>query len=301
LPSGALSRDNCISTQTATPIVPRPGPDFGLDGGIPRFWFGGDPFKTRFFDANSLLTPVGERYFINCVRDWRGQVRDPAQTEELRLFVYQEGQHSQVHSRFNQLLQDQGIDTATIENRAQRWFERYRRWLSPRLNLALTAAYEHFTTINALAYGPSMHLLEGAEPRVLAMYLWHAVEEVEHRAVAYELARDNAGVGWITRVLALLWMQTAYVLQLTGTVNQMLRIDGYGFAQRLRMWARGLRWMYGRGGFYHPLLGEYLAWYRPGYHPARLPMPQRHQRWIETYACSGDALAAAAAMRTGAG
>jgi len=286
-----------MSTPTAMPIVPRQGPDFGLSGDIPRFWFGGDPFKTRFFDANSLLTPVGERYFINCVRDYREQVGDPAQAEDLRNFVYQEGQHSIVHTRFNQLLRDQGVDTAAIEGRAQRWFERYRRWLSPRLNLALTAAYEHFTTINALAYAPSIALMETAEPRVLAMFLWHGVEEVEHRAVAFELARSIAGVGTLSRILALLYLQTAYVLQLTDTVNHMLRVDGYGFGQRLRLWARGLRWLYGPGGFYRPLLREYLAWYRPGYHPAAIPTPERHRRWIETYAKTGDALAAAEAFR----
>jgi predicted metal-dependent hydrolase len=281
---------------THPPIVPRQGPDFGLCGELPRFWFGGDPFKTRFFDANSLLTPVGERYFINCVRDYREQVRDAEQAEELRRFVYQEGQHSLVHGRFNQLLREQGIDTAAIENRAQRWFERYRRWLPARLNLALTAAYEHFTTINALAYAPGIALVEPAEPRVLAMFLWHAVEEVEHRAVAYELARSQAGVGWVTRIVALLYLQTAYMLQLLLTVNHMLRVDGYGFGRRLRLWAGGLRWMYGRGGFYQPLLREYLAWYRPGYHPAAIPLPEPHRRWIEAYAGDGDALAAAAAF-----
>jgi len=282
---------------TVPAIVARQGPDFGFDGALPRHWFGGDPFKTRYFDANSLLTPEGERYFIHCVRDYRGQVGDAQQAEDLRNFIYQEGQHSLVHNRFNQLLQAQGIDTAAVEGRARRWFERYRRWLSPRLNLALTAAYEHFTTINALAYAPSVALLQPAEPRVLAMYLWHGVEEIEHRAVAYELARGEAGVGYLTRILALFYLLTAYTVQQTLTVNHMLAADGYGFFQRLRLWLGGLRWLYGPGGFYTPLLREYFAWYRPGYHPAQIPLPQRHRHWIESYARYGDALAAAAAFR----
>ncbi len=57
------------SMPPAKQIVPRKGPDFGLDGDIPRHWFGGDAFKTRFFDAMSLLFPEGEKFFIQCVRD----------------------------------------------------------------------------------------------------------------------------------------------------------------------------------------------------------------------------------------
>ncbi|MGV2481099.1 UNVERIFIED_CONTAM: metal-dependent hydrolase, partial [Salmonella enterica subsp. enterica serovar Weltevreden] len=58
-------------------IVPRKGPDLGLDGDIPRYWLGGDAFKTRFFDAMSVLFPEGEKFFIACVRDYRDQIQDP--------------------------------------------------------------------------------------------------------------------------------------------------------------------------------------------------------------------------------
>ena len=58
-------------------IVPREKLDFDLDGDIPKYWFGGDAFKTRFFDAMSTIFPEGERYFISCVRDFRDQVNDP--------------------------------------------------------------------------------------------------------------------------------------------------------------------------------------------------------------------------------
>ena len=55
-------------------IVPRQNLDFGLDGDIPKYWFGGDPFKTRLFDAMSTLFPEGEKFFITCVRDYREQI-----------------------------------------------------------------------------------------------------------------------------------------------------------------------------------------------------------------------------------
>ena len=74
-------------------IVPREKLDFGLDGDIPKHWFGGDPFKSRFFDAMSTIFPEGERYFISCVRDYRDQVSDPKLLQDIKDFMRQEGQH----------------------------------------------------------------------------------------------------------------------------------------------------------------------------------------------------------------
>ena len=82
-------------------IVQRKGPDFGLDGDIPRWWFGNDPFKTRFFDAMSLLFPEGERFFIECVRDYRDQISDPVLLGQVKDFTFQEGQHGMVHTAYN--------------------------------------------------------------------------------------------------------------------------------------------------------------------------------------------------------
>jgi predicted metal-dependent hydrolase len=88
------------------PIVPREKLDFDLEGDIPKYWFGGDAFKTRFFDAMSTIFPEGERYFISCVRDYRDQVSDPKLLAEIKDFMRQEGQHGIVHMTYNQRLKD---------------------------------------------------------------------------------------------------------------------------------------------------------------------------------------------------
>ncbi|MEY2844167.1 MAG: hypothetical protein RI920_2204, partial [Pseudomonadota bacterium] len=92
------------------PIIPREKLDFGLDGDIPTYWFGGDPYKTRLFDAMSLIFPPGERFFMTCVRDYRDQIHDPQLIEEIKGFNRQEAQHSLVHNQYNARLRAQGID-----------------------------------------------------------------------------------------------------------------------------------------------------------------------------------------------
>ena len=96
-------------------IVPRQNLDFGLDGDIPKYWFGGDVFKTRFFDAMSTIFPEGEKFFIYCVRDFKDQVTDPQLAQDIKDFIRQEAQHSMVHNQFNDRLKQQGIDVDMLE------------------------------------------------------------------------------------------------------------------------------------------------------------------------------------------
>ena len=97
--------------QAVHPIIPRERLDFGLaDADIPKYWFGGDPFKTRLFDAMSLIFPPGERFFMTCVRDFRDQITDRQLLEEIKGFNRQEAQHSMVHNQYNDRLRAQGVD-----------------------------------------------------------------------------------------------------------------------------------------------------------------------------------------------
>lgn len=278
-------------------ITPRQQLDFGLSGDIPRYWFGGDPFRTRFFDAHSLLTPGGEKFFINCVREYKDEIADPQLCDEVKAFIGQEGQHSLQHALSNRRLQSQGIDAASIEAGHYDRMEAQRRALPGRLALALTAANEHMTAMVAHAVLEHSELFAGADPRIFALYAWHCAEEFEHRAVSFDVMQRAARVGYPMRVLAMIWATVSLQMLFARTVSQLLRADGFAWRQRIAQWARGLLWLYGPSGPLLPQLGYYLAYFRPGFHPARQESAPGYGRWLEAFERSGDPISAAAAVR----
>jgi predicted metal-dependent hydrolase len=275
-------------------IVQRKGPDFGLDGDIPRYWFGGDAFKTRFFDAMSLLFPEGEKFFIACVRDYRDRIEDPELAAQVKDFMYQEGQHGIVHTRFNNRLKAQGIAVDHIlERQKEVMFGFFRRYLPKTFTLGQTAAAEHMTALMAHGFfGNGM--FDDADPRIRAMYAWHAVEEIEHKAVAFDVYRKVARGSYLMRILSMLQVSLSFPLHVFLIMAHMFKIDG--LKQRPRVWLKGLWWLYGPGGLYPRLIGHYLSYFRPGFHPWQHGHLDLYHRWVDTFERSGDAIVAADAV-----
>lgn len=279
-------------------IVPRKGPDFGLDGDIPKYWFGGDAFKTRFFDAMSLLFPEGEKFFIACVRDYRDQVADPELKAQVKDFMYQEGQHGMVHTQFNDRLKAQGIAVDYIlEEQKRVMFGFFRKRLPAVYTLGQTAAAEHMTALMAHGFF-SAGLMKDADPRIRAMYAWHAVEEIEHKAVAYDVFKKVAKGSWLVRVLSMLQVALTFPLHVFVIMAHMFKIDGV--QNRGRVWLRGLWWLYGPGGLYPRLLPHFLMYFLPGFHPWKHGDMEIYRRWTQAYAKNGDAIAAGDVVALGA-
>lgn len=280
------------------PIVPREKLDFGLDGDIPRYWFGGDAFKTRFFDAMSTIFPEGERFFIMCVRDFRDQVSDPQMLQEIKDFIRQEGQHGMIHNQFNDRLKAQGIDVDKLEAfQRKNMTEFVRRLHSKEYTLAMTAASEHMTAIMAHSFFERREVLESADPRMRAMYAWHAMEEVEHKAVAFDVMQKVAKVGYLRRVLAMLNVSIAFPIHTFLIVRYMLKVDGFSAWQRAGLFAKGLWWLYKPGGLFSSVLGHYAEYYKPGFHPWQSGQLRSYEVWLRTFEATGDPILAGEALQ----
>jgi predicted metal-dependent hydrolase len=279
------------------PIVVREHLDFGLDQDIPRYWMGNDPFKTRFFDAMSTLFPQGEKFFITSVREFRDQITDPKLAKEVRDFTRQEAQHSLVHRQYNNRLKAQGIDIDAIEkDLEQSLFVDIPKVTSAQQRLAATSALEHLTSMMCTCFFERRDLLETSDPRVRAMYAWHAIEEVEHKAVAYDVMVDVAKVGYLRRNIAMVSVSGGFPFTVGSILNQMLVADGFSRWQRMKLWAKGLWWFWKPGGLFIPTLGYYFSYYKPGFHPWKLREMPSYGQWVNTFQATGNPIAAGNAL-----
>jgi uncharacterized protein len=278
-------------------IVPREKLQFGLDGTIPRYWLGGDPFKTRFCDSMSTFFPAGERFFISCVRDFRDQVTDPSLQEEIRDFIRQEGQHGMIHNQFNEQLKAQGIDVDRLEGIARRtFFGIMRKYMSKEHTLASTAASEHLTSIMAKIFFERKEVMGRADPRMYALYAWHCMEEMEHRNVAFDVMQKAAKVSYLRRAYTLLEATIAFNLHMLFFTHIMLKSDGFSVSQRLKMFGKGLWWIYGVGGLFSGGIKAYLHYYKPGFHPRDENEMRCYDLWLETFNRTKDPIEAGRAV-----
>jgi predicted metal-dependent hydrolase len=267
---------------TPPPIVPREKLDFGLDGDIPRYWLDNDPFKTRFFDALSTLFPVGERFFITCVRDFKDRITDPKLQQDIKDFNRQEAQHSMLHTQYNNRLKAQGVDVdAILKAQEDRLFGGIRKRLSREFTLAVTAASEHVTAIMADCFVERPEIFIHADERVRALYVWHAMEEMEHKAVAFDVMQDVAKAGYRTRVGAMLLVTLLFPYHVLRIMRHMLQVDGFSRWERTHIWVKGLWWLYKPGGIFMPMLGKYFSYLKPGFHPWHEPVVASYEPWLK--------------------
>lgn len=272
-------------------IVQRKGPDFDLNGDIPKYWLDNDPFKTRFFDAMSILFPEGEKFFITCVRDYRDQITDPVLQHQVKDFMYQEGQHGMVHTQFNNRVKAQGVEVDRIlQKQKDIMFGFFRKYFPRTFTLGQTAAAEHLTALMAHSFSES-GVFNKADPRIRAMYAWHAIEEVEHKAVAYDVFKTVAKGNYFTRILSFMLVTFTFPFHVFMIMNHMFKVDGV--KNRFSVWMRGLWWLYGWNGLYPRTIPHYLSYFVPGFHPWKSGNLASYEVWSKVYEETGDAIMAA--------
>jgi predicted metal-dependent hydrolase len=237
---------------------------FQMDAGVPRHWHGGRRAITLFFNNLSVFFPAGERFFIASVRAHWSSVACDTLKLQMRAFCAQEGLHHREHSRYNRMLHEQGYPTLALERRVEALLGRISQWVSPRRQLATTCALEHFTALMGHNLLSDPRLLEGADPEMAALWRWHALEETEHKAVAFDVYR-SAGGGYFERILA---MTIVTVLFWTRVVmQQIVLMRAERCSSSLAEWGSLLRFLFVEPGGMYGLWRRWLDYYRPGVHP----------------------------------
>lgn len=159
-----------------------------------RHYVQGDLVMSHMVAHLSAVFPEGEDFFIRSVRRYAEQITDPELKERVKGFIGQEVTHGREHRALNERLHEMGYPTRRVDRMIKRSQALVERRYSPLTCLAITAALEHFTAVFAetlLSDERCRELLGNTEVR--SMLLWHAVEESEHRAVAFDVYRAVGG------------------------------------------------------------------------------------------------------------
>ncbi|MBZ2167501.1 metal-dependent hydrolase [Marinobacter sp. F4216] len=236
---------------------------FDVSQDLKTWWHGNDAFRTAFFNALSLQFPDGEQQFINAVRQYRDQVDDSKLKEEIRGFIGQEGLHSREHRHYNEALKARGYKIDALDAR----FHKHMEWVKslPRdRQLAGTCAAEHYTAVMANAILRNREWMADATPQMQQLWRWHAIEETEHKSVAFDVYRHCVGNERLRRIVFLFVTYHFFKYTLINTCS-LLKTDGKLWS--LRTWLGGLNFLWGRPGVIRRCLPDFLAYLRKDFHP----------------------------------
>lgn len=228
----------------------------------------GGPVFTAFLNTFSVVLPVGERFFINSVRSYRDQITDPELKKAVTAFIGQEAMHGREHEEYN----DAFFAKAPIAPKFEKFVEKLLFGLNKRgpksWGLSATIALEHFTALLADGVLTEPRLTSDADPGYAALWKWHALEETEHKAVAYDVWEAVMGKGakayglrMFGQVMATLifWgLVIPVFIEVLRTEGQLTNWDG---------WKKFYKFTMGDVGLLRKQIGNYLDYYRPGFHP----------------------------------
>jgi predicted metal-dependent hydrolase len=240
---------------------------FGRDAEQARWWMGGDPFGTAFHNSLSISFPTGEAFFIESVKAFRDGA-PPRLAAEIKAFTMQEVMHSREHVAFNKRATDAGYDFAPLEKVVEETLAIIRS-RPPIVNLAATMALEHYTAIMASLMLRDPRYLNNVDPAQADLWRWHAIEELEHKGVAYDTwlhaTRDwSAWKRWKLKALMMTLVTLNFWKKRVAGALELLRQDG------ITGWRAhwGMTWyLLGRPGILRRVLPGLVAYYLPGFHP----------------------------------
>ena len=225
---GLIGTVRTVASKTPKNMIPkvrRPQFAFSEANDMPRYWWDNDPAKTLLLAALSASFPPGERFFIDSVRHYQDQITDPELKKAIKGFIGQEAHHSREHELMNGFLQERGVDLARLEREILGFMNLMRKYLSPERQLAHTVAVEHFTALMAEEFLLKYDALEQMDPRIAPIWAWHAIEESEHKAVAFDVYKAIGGSEF-TRVTEMMVVSVLFPVFSAVHLVQLMKEDG---------------------------------------------------------------------------
>lgn len=265
----------------ARPIEPR-RMAFDMSQLREKYFFRGNPILSTLMYSLSASFPDGERFFIDSVRHYQKQIDDPALVDQIRGFIGQEAHHSRIHEEFNERAKTLGVAMDRIDRHFKRRLAFARKRFTPGQQLAVTAALEHVTATLAqwTLENPEAGLGDSNHSPLREMLVWHAMEEIEHKAVAFDVYRatvDNEAqrIAVAKIVFRTFWIQMA--------IAQLKLLWADRKLPSLKHIREAWQFMWGENGFRRWSAPEFKRYLKPGFHPNDIDQGQLIEHWRDNY------------------
>jgi len=229
-----------------------------------KYWFANNPVLTWFMYALSILFPEGERFFMDSVRHYSPKIKDPELNKQVAGFLGQEALHGREHEEYNDRLKTIGVSPEKMESLLLKLLNLGRRILPRSSQLAVTVALEHYTAIMAEMILKDDTVTNAMEKGHAQIWRWHAIEETEHKGVAWDVY-TSVGGGYVNRVLIML-MVTAIFWPVVFSVH-LYFVAKDGRLLDFRGWWQAAKFVWKTR---RPVLATVIAYFdyfRPGFHP----------------------------------
>lgn len=235
---------------------------------------------STFFYALSAMFPEGERFFIHSVRNYRDQVTDPVLKEQIRGFIGQEAHHGHSHEGLNDKLVGMGFPVDKVERTMEKRVKFLKKLSAPR-QLALTVAMEHFTATLAEQILENPDYYADIDPTLRKMLIWHAVEEIEHKAVAFDVYRqfvDNEFMRKRVMVLAV----TSLFVRLAKHQLQLLIAKKH--RPSWKEWKQAFHFFWNKDhGMMRNTMKALVPFFKTGFHPWDIDQTELIDGWQERF------------------
>ena len=246
---------------------------------IRRHYFANSPVMSHMLTALSSTFPIGEQFFVHSIRNVRDKVKDEKLQAQITAFIGQEAMHSKAHAEFNDAWRSDDYNL----DRFQVWLARkneYVKNLHPKIQLAITCAFEHFTALLGGYILRHPEVLATLDEDAVKLWVWHAIEEIEHRAVAFDVYQAVYGDDKIRRMImrsvttgfASLTFYSATRLFLQDKAKSLPKVGGNFFG------------LYLLGKMFIQLLPEYLSYFKADFHPSEIDYTKIVNYWKERLA-----------------
>jgi predicted metal-dependent hydrolase len=245
-----------------------------------KYFVNDDIIFSHFLANLSGSFPPGEEIFIRSVRRFADEITDPVLKKRVAGFIGQESVHGQQHRALNEKLVEMGYRIGWWDSeKFVDWVKRIEELLPARIPLAVTAGAEHFTAVLAeRTLGEEEIQAIPGEPEVWNLLNWHALEELEHKSVAFDVFRSVGGTERVRRrVMAI--MIPLLLLLITAVLAWSVAQDSNARRHPVRLVRETYR-LY-RGPILRGVISDLRQYLRPGFHPDDIDTNALLQQWQE--------------------